>query len=66
VVSPRGSVLGLILFNIFISDVDSGVESTLSKFANDIKLWHAVKMFKGWDDIQRGLDMLSSGPRRTS
>ena len=54
----QGSVLGLILFNMFIGDIDSGVECTHSKFADDSKLWGAVNPPEGHDVIKRKLDRL--------
>ena len=53
-----GVCFGPAVFHIFVSDMDSGIKCTLSKFADDTKLCGVVDMLERRDAIQRDLDRL--------
>ena len=57
---PQGSVLGPILFIIYVNDIDDGLNSKISKFADDTKIASKVTTTDDRDNLQNDLDRLAN------
>jgi hypothetical protein len=61
---PQGSILGPLLFIIFINDIDLGIKNRILKFADDTKIFGKVGTDKEIaslrDDLQRLFDWSES------
>jgi len=55
---PQGSVLGLLLFLIYINDLDDDIASKVLKFADDTKLFRKIKQNGDYEHLQDDLDKL--------
>ena len=55
---PQGSVLGPILFLVYINDLEEGVTGKILKFADDTKLFRKVKEIGDKQNLQDYIDKL--------
>ena len=55
---PQGSVLGPILFLVYINDLEEGVTGNILKFADDTKLFRKVKEIGDKQNLQDDIDKL--------
>ena len=55
---PQGSVLGPLLFLIFVRDLPDWVKNSIMMFADDTKVWTSIHKLEDQESLQRDLDRL--------
>ena len=61
---PQGTVLGPLLFSLYINDISSDIESEIRLFADDCVCYREIKDEKDTMKLQRDIDRLGSWARQ--
>ena len=56
----QGSVLGPLLFKLYINDIANIVHTNLSFFADDLKVYIVIKTFEDFHQLQENLDNIQN------
>jgi len=56
---PQGSVLGPLLFLIFVNDLPSWIANSIKMFADDTKIWRIISKVEDSDGLQQDLNKLA-------
>ena len=62
---PQGSVLGTVLFLMYINDIGLSIHSEIRLFADDILLYHPIRTPDDHAYLQEDLNTLTKYPIRT-
>ena len=57
---PQGSVLGPLLFLIFVNDIPAWIKSNVRMFADDTKVWTRISTLEDGEVLQNDLNNLTS------
>ena len=60
---PQGSVLGPLLFILYVNDITDGLQSTLEMFADDSKLYRIIQTPQDVNILQEDLNFISNWSR---
>ena len=61
---PQGTVLGPLLFSLYINDISADIESELRLFADDCVCYREIKNEEDTLKLQRDIDRLGSWARK--
>ena len=55
---PQGSVLGPVLFLLYVNDLPDWIKCSMRMFADDMKIWNIVTSASDCSDLQMDIDVL--------